>query len=253
MAKQSHRGQHPQDARLFAEKHIPALRKATADLSFLLSRRYAQDAALKLVGDHYQLKTRQRRAVLRAACPDASVRRRALRQAALEQLEGQTIRIDGYNLLIFAESALAGGILLRGRDGCVRDMASVHGSYRKVAETIPAIRLLGEVIEELGVDKAVWLLDAPVSNSGRLKKKLLEEAQAQQWQWEAQAVTKVDQRLSASKNIVITSDSAILDRAQRWAYISDRFLSKTGAENRVIDLAAHPGPEHSISNPPTPP
>jgi len=236
VAHQNHRGQHPEDARLFAEKHVANLREATEDLSLLLSRNYSRDAALKLVGDHYQLDVRQRRAILRGACGDASLHCRDRHRVVRDELEGQTVWIDGYNLIIMTESVLAGGILLRGRDGCVRDMASVHGSYRKVAETLPAIRLLGTVLQELKVAKAVWLLDAPVSNSGRLKIRLLEEAADPGWNWEVNVVNSVDQRLCNCDDIVVTSDGGILDRVQRWANVSDRILDKSDAARRVIDL-----------------
>ncbi len=48
-------------------------------------------------------------------------------------------------------------------------MASMHGSYRKVEETLPAIYILGELISKWNVATCRWLLDKPVSNSGRLK------------------------------------------------------------------------------------
>ena len=38
-------------------------------------------------------------------------------------------------MLTTIEAALAGGVILAARDGAYRDMASMHGSYRKVAET----------------------------------------------------------------------------------------------------------------------
>ncbi len=54
--------------------------------------------------------------------------------------------VDAFNLITTVEAALAGGVLIKGRDGCLRDMASMHGSYRKVAETIPALHCIGEVM-----------------------------------------------------------------------------------------------------------
>ena len=50
----------------------------------------------------------------------------------------------------------------------------MHGSYRKVEETLPALRLVGKTLAHFGVADALWLLDRPVSNSGRLKK-IIEE------------------------------------------------------------------------------
>ena len=66
-----------------------------------------------------------------------------------EQLRGAALWLDGYNVLTTIEAALAGGVILAARDGTYRDMASMHGSYRKVAETLPALELLGRTIAAL--------------------------------------------------------------------------------------------------------
>ena len=234
--RQSHRGRHPEDDKLFAQQRIPALREAVADLSFLLSKNYAEHAALKVVGDHYQLDVRQRRAVLRAACSDGSLQRRLAHCVRLERLSGEPVCIDGYNLLITVESMLSGGVLLRGRDGVVRDMASVHGSYRKVDETLGALRHIADTMKSLGVGETRWYFDAPVSNSGRLKALLLDEAEHLGINWNVELANNVDQILSRATEIVVTSDGWILDRAERWANVIDMLLEVTGADKSVVDL-----------------
>jgi hypothetical protein len=167
--KRHHRGPHPDDAALFAPKMLPTLRSAVSDLSWLASRGYASNSALKIVGDRYQLRERQRIAVSRCSCSDEARDRRRRSQVELDELVGQCLFIDGYNLLTTVEAALAGAVILHARDGAYRDMASVHGTWRKVEETVPAAELIGELLSELGVTSAVWHLDRPVSNSGRLK------------------------------------------------------------------------------------
>jgi hypothetical protein len=77
------------------------------------------------------------------------------------------VLVDGFNRLITIEAALSGGALLLCRDGCLRDLASVHGSYRSVQETDEAIRIAGEVLGDLGPAAVSWLRDSPVSNSVR--------------------------------------------------------------------------------------
>ena len=57
----------------------------------------------------------------------------------LGSLQGRPIRVDGFNLVLTLESALGGGVILGGRDGCFRDPAGVHGSSRRVEETRPAL------------------------------------------------------------------------------------------------------------------
>ena len=69
--RRAHRGQHPQDADLFAARWHPILKTATAELAWLLSRNYATPSALKLVGDRHRLDARQRMAVQRSTCTDS--------------------------------------------------------------------------------------------------------------------------------------------------------------------------------------
>lgn len=208
------------------------------DYSHLLSRGYAETASLKLVGDHYQLHVRQRRALQRTACSEASLAKRSATCVVLDTLRGAILAVDGYNLLITVESALGGAVLLRGRDGCVRDLASMHGSYRRVDETMVAVRVIGEELAALGAAKVHWRLDAPVSNSGRLKATLLEEADAKGWPWEVELANGVDKLLSESSDVVVTSDGWILDRAARWANVINRMLDRVGATGRVLNLGS---------------
>ena len=72
--------------------------------------------------------------------PTRHWRSRAISRAESDSLNAQVLAIDGYNVLTSIEAALAGGIILEARDGCFRDVASVHGTWRKVHETVPAIR-----------------------------------------------------------------------------------------------------------------
>ncbi len=120
--------------------------------------------------------------------------RRQAHQVGAEQLPGATLWLDGYNVLTTIEAALAGGVILAARDGAYRDMASMHGSYRKVAETLPALDLLGRTIAACGVAECRWLLDQPVSNSGRLKGIIEEMAAARGWPWRAELVPNPGQR-----------------------------------------------------------
>ena len=67
------------------------------------------------------------------------------------ELRGQEIWLDGFNVLTVIESALGGGVILIGREGC-RDVAGVYSHYHKVAETVPSIRAIGAVALQLVVN-----------------------------------------------------------------------------------------------------
>lgn len=240
--KRQHRGAHPEDQRLFAPAAWPRLRAAVDDFSWLLGRDYATNPALKLVGDRYQLAERQRLAVMRCSCSDASREYRRQRQINCEQMAGQTLWIDGYNVLTTIEVALSGAVVLAGRDGCYRDIASMHGTFRKVEETLPAITLIGDLLTSLNVHDCVWYLDSPVSNSGRLKGMILEVGAARNTtqsggNWQVEVVTNPDPILAKTTSIIATADSVILDQCQQWFNLAREVITQSVSESWLLDLS----------------
>jgi hypothetical protein len=245
---------------------LPRLREAVADFSLLLTKGYADKSALKLVGDRFSLTQRQRLAVMRAACSDRQRQSRLARRVPVEALAGQPLAIDGYNLLITIEAALSGGLIFKGRDGCFRDLASIHGTYRKVEETVPAARLIGDFLTEIGrvrgepdaqrpfgpgppsnrgqdardttARHVLWLLDSPVSNSGRLKTLLGELAREHSWPWEIRLTISPDAELSKMDTIVVSTDSVILDACPHWTNLAAEIITKRLPATPVIHIAS---------------
>ncbi len=233
-----HRGPHPDDRRLFGAEALPALRTAAAELAWLLTRGYPHPSSLKLVGDRHVLESRQRLAVSRSTCSDADLARRAQRMAAPHSLAGCRIELDGYNVLTTIEAALSGGVLLLARDGALRDMASMHGSYRKVDETQPALELIGQTLAGFGAGEALWLLDRPVSNSGRLKKIIEDLAGRRGWAWRVELVHDPDAELIQSDAIVATADSGILDLCGTWFNLARETVARHVTSAWVLGLGS---------------
>lgn len=207
------------------------------ELSWLLSRGYAEASALKLVGDRHALTERQRMAVRRCACSDAALAGRVARRAGAEELRGGGLIVDGFNVLTTVEAALGGAVALVGRDGACRDIAGVHGTYRRVEETRPAIAAIGETLAGLGVRECAWYLDSPVSNSGRLRGILREEAEARGWSWRVELVLDPDPVLAAAPGIVATADAGILDRCRRWFPLACLVVARAAPGAYRVDLA----------------
>jgi hypothetical protein len=234
--RRQHRGPHPDDARLFARDAWPHLRRASEDLRWLLSRAYARPSALKLVGDRYNLVARQRTAVSRCTCGASHARRRAEHRTALEALAGAALWIDGYNVLTTVEAALAGGVVLAADDGTYRDMASVHGTFRRVAETAPALERIGSTLDALGVGPCRWLLDRPVSNSGRLKRLIEDLAADRDWPWRVELVDDPDPILVRCDERIATADSAVLDECRAWVNLARATVERHAAEAWVVPI-----------------
>jgi hypothetical protein len=235
--RRTHRGPHPADGKLFAPAAVGDLRQALADYSLLLTKGYAEKSSLKLVGDKFSLTERQRLAIMRSACSDQQLTSRSGRCVAVRAVAGRHIAVDGYNVLITIEAAMSGGVVFKGRDGCFRDLASIHGTYRKVTETIPAVRLIGQFLKEIGAIGAKWLLDSPVSNSGRLKTLIGELARKENWDWEITLLPSPDGELVRTDLTVATSDSAVLDRCGNWVNLARAIIEEKLPDAHVVDLS----------------
>ena len=238
--KRTHRGPAPEDERLFGNRMLSSLRLATHDLCWLLNRGYALHSAAELVGNRHSLTARQRIAVSRCACTDEARQRRGQREVTPTQLRDHELWIDGFNVLTGIEAALAGGVILLGCDGCLRDLANSYARHHEVQETLPALRLLGAATAAWGVRRCQWWLDRPVSNSGRLKRRILDLAAANGWDWQVELVFNPDKLLAESSEVIATADSAVLDRCQRWVNLARLVITQNAANARIIDLRVEP-------------
>lgn len=193
-------------------------------------------SSLTLVGDRYGLRERQRLAVSRSACSDQNRERRKVHRVVVEQLRNQPVIVDGFNLIITLEAALSKGPLLVGVDKCIRDLSSVRGSYRSVEETGLAISMIGKALQRLAPSSVLWLLDRPVSNSGRLAARIADFAVHSDCSWEVQVVFNPDAMIVASPAVAFTSDASILDRVERWADLKSYLLAREIPDAWMIDL-----------------
>jgi hypothetical protein len=232
-----HRGAHPEDRKLFADERLPVLRSAVSELSWLLTRGYAMKGALKLVGDRFTLTERQRLAVSRAACSDQNKAQRAGTCIPIQSAKNQQIVVDGFNLIITVEAALSGGLLMLCRDGCIRDLSGVHGSYRSVNETETAIALIGEALAAVRSGPVAWILDKPISNSGRLAQRIRDLASERKWDWTVNVAFNPDAEMAASNRIAISSDGPVLDQVQRWTNFNRHLIEKKLEDSWLIDLS----------------
>jgi len=234
----SHRGAHPEDPDQFGDDQIERLCDAVRDLSWLRSRGYGENSIRKLVGDRYRLQRRQRNAVIRSAATDEEVRARSESRCSIDDLERETVHVDGFNVLITIEGALGGAYLFVGRDGALRDVDPIRGSYRTVEETQPAIEHVGRLLQEVGPAGVVWHLDEQMSNVGRLVTRLWQAAETNGWPWMVEVKNEVDAALveAGESGVVATSDSDILDAVPRWVNLPAAVVRRHGLDATVRNL-----------------
>ena len=97
--------------------------------------------------------------------------------------------------------------------------------------------MAGKALQHLGASSVIWLLDRPVSNSGRLAKRMAEIALQRGWPWRVEVVFNPDAMIVTSTDVAITSDSSILDRVERWADLKTYLLATEIPNAWMVDLS----------------
>ncbi len=214
------RGKEGRDDYLFGEAFMQRkIKEAVTDMSFLLERGYGETSSCELVGNRYKLNKRQQQAIKGMSAGVTKVINRRNTEIDTSSLQGKTLIIDGFNQIILLESILSEAYIFKGKDGVYRDLSSVYGTYKSVDQTEEAITIFADFFKKHKVVKVIWVFDKPVSNSGRMKTKLLEFAKKNNCNWEVILENNPDKVIPKSNHVVITSDAWILDRVDSWCNI----------------------------------
>lgn len=218
------RGYSPKDPKEFGSESIKTLHKAGKDLQYLLNQGYPIKGASVFVGNHYLLSERQRLAVVRGVSSDENIKIRNAKE--IKNIpSGSTVNIDGFNTIITLEVALSDSLLLKCMDGTIRDLAALRGTYRLIDKTDEAIMLIGKMLEKNKTAKAVFYLDAPVSNSGRLKQRIEELLKEFSFEVQVEVIHNVDAVLE-KLDYVITSDAIILNKCTSWINLNRKIMEE---------------------------
>lgn len=236
MTRIARRGTDEEDDRWFSENAVSQLKVAQEEVAWLLDRGYDIDPVMNFIGGHYQFSQRQRIALKRATASKADFEKRKASLLDYSEAKDKVIYIDGFNLIINLEVALSGGILIIGNDCAMRDLAGLRGTYSVIDKTEKAIDLIGKEFKELKVSSAKFFLDAPVSNSGRLKSRILEHGSAWEFDIEVELVPNADPILWEMEGVV-TSDSEILNNCASWFNMSRKIVFDYIKDARIVNLS----------------
>lgn len=207
---------------------ISILYDAYKDLKYLLNRGYRKSVALNFVANHYKLRLEERHLLARCVFSDEDIEIRTKKIKPACFIEGRTLAVDGFNVLITLESVLEGKAVLC-EDNIARDLKYRRG-YRQRENTAKTLELLISFISKFGPREVVFFYDAPVSGSGKIAR--LTEGLLRKFNLfgEAKTVRGVDRELKRFE-VVATSDIGVVDRVP---YIID--LPFEIAKNRSIEI-----------------
>jgi len=198
------------------EIRISVLREARKDLKYLLNRGYNKPSALKLVGDRYQLNKPERSILFRSVFSNREAEIIRSKRVSVSELRGRKLLVDGFNVLNTVEEILRGGPLILCDDGVLRDFAEVHSKYRFSEQTEEALKLILDFLKKAGVSEVEIIYESQISRSGEvaaLTRRIMTE---QGIDGAARTAKTVDSILSKSRDVIATSDSAILLRCRSF-------------------------------------
>ena len=196
-------------------------RRAVRDYRFLLGRGYPERPVRKLVGDRYRLSKDHRMVLYRGVLAPEAARRNATKRVDRNGIppavgspgSGPALTVDAYNVILTCMNYLLGKPVFIADDGFTRDIGGAHGrvydneTFRRAAGLV-----LGYLFEE-GIFSEL-VLDKPVSNSGRHRRIIEEEAAVLDVKYRCVVVESADRYIGESRcGAAATSDSGVIGRA----------------------------------------
>lgn len=202
------------------------LQEPAQDFRYLLNRRYPRKAALELVGNRYGLTFDERHLLHRGIFSNSDSKSRKKRIVPITGIRNKDLAIDGHNVLITIEAALSGRPLVLADDGFIRDISGLSGSFKKTKRTEEAIQFIINVLKKWKPRQTFFLLDAPISMSGRLAEEIRNRLKRENLSGDAMAVKVPEKILIGFPGIIATSDTAIIDRSKKVLDLAGYVITK---------------------------
>lgn len=195
--------------------------EAVADIRYLLARGYGRISSVKFVGDKHGLDKTQRLILYRGVYPPSVAASHARKLVSPDEVRGKRLAIDGYNVLITINGAMGGVPVFLCDDGLVRDSSETHSSASR-EDLSKAISHALSFIRTVGPGGAFFVFDRLISRSGELSKQVAQEMKENGIPGCASTATSADFEVLKRGELVSSSDSVVIDKAER-----------------VFDLAGH--------------
>lgn len=190
--------------------------EASEDLRYLLNRGYRKSYALTFICNHYQLQKEDRPFLARTIFSEEEARSIRQKKVHLEDIQGEDIAIDGYNVLISTEAALTGDTIICD-DSVVRDIKGVFGNYTMTEFTHQALQEIFTVLTMYSPQTATFYFDQQASHSGDLCSFVREH-------FPCKTAKHVDLVLARLNLITATSDSILIRKLDHFIDIPFEIL-----------------------------
>lgn len=155
-----------------------------------------------------------------------------------EEVKGERLVIDGFNVLSVVLSALEGRVLLLGTDGFVRDIAALTRKIKVSPLLLNSLVLVLLTLVRLSPAESTFYYDAQVSRSALAAVTTREVMARLGLKGRAELVSKADKAsVSVTDAVVCSADSVILDLGARLFDLGGLVASMISPEG-IIDIGA---------------
>ncbi len=189
---------------------------------------------MRFVSDHYRLPEEQRFVLIRVVVSSKAAAERKEKIIPLEMLRGKILFVDGYNVLISAESILGGKHVYLCDDGLIRDTQGIFRSYKNSDLTKIALDAVLELLVRACPDRVEVLLDQQIGMSGALAAMMRQIIAEDGIAGTARTVQDVDRQLKDCGGIVATSDGNVIDAATQVVDIPAEIARRRGIELLIL-------------------
>jgi len=214
---------------------MPEPGKAVTDIRYLLDRGYPGKGAITFVCNHYRLDIQWRYVFTRVVFGRDTINRRREKTVKCEDMEGEVVWVDGYNVLIGVESALKGEPVYLCDDGFLRDTRGVFRNYRCSELTEMAMDEILEVLTVFVPFQVEFLFDSQISKSKEMARWLENKLKYVGLTGCARTSRHVDHDLKQSNGIIATADGSIIDEVAKAVNIQACVLEQLNISPVIIE------------------
>ncbi|MCS7136500.1 MAG: DUF434 domain-containing protein [Nitrososphaerota archaeon] len=207
--------------------------RAVEDTRYLLDRDYKRESVVNFVASRYVLDKMGRSILYRCVYSSKDVKKVREKAVSPHDLKGSGVVVDGFNVLNTLQSFVNGKLLVLCDDGVVRDISEVHGEFRPTGITEDLIRLSVRTLKELKVADTSFYYEMQISMSGEISALTRRILQEEGVEGSVKTEKSVDSALLRDKRIVITSDSVVIHRADRFFDLAGYIILREKPPNLI--------------------
>jgi len=211
---------------------------AVIDYKYLLNRGYPQNASLQLVSNRYQLDNVHYSILYRCVHGDREAYNIRLKLVNASEVKGNSLLIDGFNVLITVESGILNEPLFIGDDGLLRDVRKSYRRFKFQREFHEGIvELIVRYISKLNPKDVTIVLDQQISFSGELARIFNEKVEKFNINGHSYTAKKTDvELLKYVKNCIIASSDIVIVKRANKIFDLSRYIVECEKPKAIIDL-----------------